>query len=201
MLFQEKIIQMIKNNKNLIYLFSIISFSCYTPIQQEKCISNYTQIIYNTNNYKEIRKAAIDTVKNWANIDNWYFRRLQITKWQIDSSVFFNEMNTKGILMLLQIDNDSNAILDGVQLMIAENKNQKWHFYLNGLPYIGFNRKKSNLNRAFTFDELSKRTTIRLIKGGLLNKWKCSINEDYINGWFDSNMDKKHIEFLNEKIQ
>ena len=83
----------------------------------------------------------------------------------------------------------------------AENKNQKWHFYLNGLPYIGFNRKKSNLNRAFTFDELSKGTTIRLIKGGLLNKWKCSINEDYINGWFDSNMDKKHIEFLNEKIQ
>jgi hypothetical protein len=183
---------------SVLLLLSIFFGSCKTRKGQQRCITNYTKNIRLSDDYKEIIKAAQDTVSNWENMNIRYAIALKRSVWKIDNIVLFNDNKTRAILFLLKIDKDSDAVLDFAKMLAAEKKEGIWYFYSVGMPTMGFNRE--GRLRPHTYEELSEGIMRKIIKGGLLKKMKCQINEDYINGWFYK-LDKYHEDFLKDTIQ
>ena len=63
------------------------------------------------------------------------------------------------------------------------------------MPTIGFDRRKWEDKRPHTYKELREGALKKMLPGGLLKKGNCEIDDDYINGWFDTegrDLLKKH---------
>lgn len=188
----------------LIILILIFNYSCKGTEEQQQCFNAYINEVKGTPEYNSIRSAAKDTVLNWIRMDVKFFGHLDTDAiWKIDSAVFFNKDKSKALLLLLQKDTDNKAVFDNVKMLAAERKDNKWQFYSQGFPTIGFDRRldpATSTKRPYTFEELSSISREELLRGGYY-KWRtCGVDYDYVNDWFKEPLAEYHQNFLKRRM-
>ncbi|WP_299700774.1 hypothetical protein [uncultured Pontibacter sp.] len=182
----------------LLILTSLL-FSCKGPEAQQNCLKENINALKDTAEYNSIRSAAKDTVTDWIDKNVQFYGHLdRESKWQIDSAVFFNEDNSRALLLLLEVYTTPDSKMDFVNMLAAEKKNGSWYFYTQGFPSIAFDRS-NNKNQPYTFNQLSMVSREELMLGGYY-KWKsCNVNYDYVNDWFNEPLEKYHQEYLKRR--
>ncbi len=141
-----------------------------------------------------VEKALKDTINNWINRSIEQVQCFKYEKWKIDALIF-NKQKNKCFIIIIEIDTKLTAKLDYITYGVGQlQKNNLWNFYFAGItnlvvPKVNDFKKLSNIARE------------EIIKGGIIEKQDCRINEEYINGWFNQNLYNKHTNFLNKKYQ
>ena len=141
-----------------------------------------------------------DSVQSWIDKRLNYVLFLQKTNWQIDDAIFFNNGQTKALLLLLIQPLDDFAPNDYVKIIAAEEINQKWRYYFASYPVIDYNRDKSKAN---LYKVLAENSRDELIDDGFVEcKPKCRINYQYVDSdlWFADWRREMHIQFLNNTL-
>lgn len=188
----------------LCFVIMLIAFSCLGLSSKEECLNDYMKKIYSKREYLEIRQAAKDTVTNWSNmnIDSYFKIDNKTEDWQLDTTVVFNKEMSKALLLILAKDKKPTAKADYVQLIAAEIRENRWHFYVQTMPTLYFSKSQRESGGSHSFDELSKLGWTELIGGGLYDRGTCNLNSNYINDWFKDPLHEFHQKyFLGRKVK
>ena len=183
----------------ILLVLTVLIYGCKSAEEQQLCLQDYINEVKGTPEYVAVRSAAKDTVSNWISLDVKFFGHLDAdTKWKIDSAVFFNEDKSKALLLLLKVYTKPDSKMDFVEMLVAEKKEDNWHFYSQGFPSIAFPRNL-NSNQPYTFEKLSEISREELILGGYYTWRTCNINYDYVNDWFKEPLAEYHQDFLKRR--
>lgn len=181
-----------KNMKKFLLplLLLIVIFSCKNLNKQLQCFDEYQKEIRKTEVYIEVLSAFKDTLKQWVAMKLQYITPTQGEEWQIDSTIFFNTTMDRCLLLLLRREKSINSsYLDNAEIILAVKKSDGWHFYFSSMPSIGTPVREDPNNPGtyihYTFEQMSRYVTKRLIKSGYYKRWSCTINDEYVNGWYD----------------
>lgn len=169
-------------------------------INQKKRINCLNEILLENNSEVEMLVNELeDSVYSWAKRGLEFMSSFNSEKstWYIDG-LLLNSSSDKLFGWILQVYNEENErTLDYINFFSGEKINGKWFFYLHSMPSIWASRK-DNEGQKHTFEDLSEEARKRVVEGGLI-KYKCEINDSYINGWIDRE-DRRlyewHQEFL-----
>lgn len=178
----------------LIVFNLVIIAGCKTQAQKLNCLNSIIDENKRIVDYSIIEKSLKDTINNWINRKIELAQGYKQMKWKIDALIF-NKQKNKCFIIIIEIDTNSTAKLDYVTYGVGQLQNNNlWDFYFAGITNLVV--PKGN-----DFEKLSIVAREEIIKGGILKKEECIVNEDYINGWFNQNLYDKHKKFLNTKVQ
>lgn len=184
-----------KTTFGAIIVLMIFFTSCKTKAQQLECLN----LIINNNqqlkNYSKVQAAIEDTINYWKDNKITLAQHYKNDKWKVDA-ILFNKSKNKCFIIIVGIDTVFNASSNFVNYGVGQlSKDSIWNFYFAGITelFIPKNIQENN------FDQLSKIARKELIKGGIIKE--CSINDNYISGWFNENLYRAHTRFLNNKVQ
>lgn len=184
----------------VLILLTFLSIGCKSIKGQEECFEAYLNEVKKAPEYTLIRSAAQDTVSGWIRKDLKFFGHMDTTtNWQLDSAVFFNEDQSKALLLLLEVDKRPDAKLENVQMLAAELLDGTWHFYARSMPVIYFDRQENPNGRAHTHLELSGISRRELLRGGFYKKGTCNIDYNYVNDWFSDPLREFHRKYYWQK--
>ncbi|GIV28923.1 MAG: hypothetical protein KatS3mg027_2737 [Bacteroidia bacterium] len=171
------------------FLFTFIG-SCKNIEEQMKCFEDYQKQIRETKEYKEVMQAFADTLSRWIEMRLQYVPPTEGTELKIDSVVYFNTTMDKCLLLILKREiSIYSSSLDYAKMILGVKKTDGWHFYFSSMPNIGTPVREDPNNPGtyihYTFEQMSRYVTKRLIKSGYYKRWRCTINDEYVNGWYD----------------
>lgn len=184
-----------------IKIFSIIHvcifmliLGCKTQDDKLKCIDS---IIDNNKKFAEypiVEKLLIDTINGWIDKKVELVQAYKHEKWKIDALIFNNQRN-RCFVVIIELDTNLTAKLDYITYGVGQLQEDKlWNFYFAGITNLAV--PKGN-----DLEELSIIARKEIIIGGIIKNAGCSLNEDYINGWFNEKLYDKHKKFLNAREQ
>jgi hypothetical protein len=172
----------------LIILNFLFIVGCKMQAQKLDCLNSIINENRNDADYINIEKLLKDTINNWINQRIELVQAYKHEKWKIDALIF-NKLKNKCFIIIIEIDTNSTAKLDYVNYGVGQYQNNSlWSFYFAGITNLAV--QKGN-----NFEELSIIAREELIKGGILKNVNCSVNDDYINGWFNQNLYNKQKKF------
>ena len=193
----------------IMLLLSIFLGSCQGYIKEKEFLRTYLIEVKQTKRYELISINLKDSLYSWADNNVRLAKNYKSNKykWKIDG-VVFNSIGTRFFGWILKKDFYEKAKLDYVKYFIAEKQDNQWQFYLTNMPSMSIARASTfdylnskEKNTPFTFHELSEIAIHEAVRGGLIKKNDCEINNDYINDWFDDQLNEYHQEYLNDTIQ
>jgi|TARA_B110000914_G_scaffold225064_1_gene244688 hypothetical protein len=193
----------------LILLVPIFLGSCNGDKKQKECLKTYLTEVKQTKRYESISKNLRDSLYSWADNNVRLAKNYKSNKyeWKV-GGIAFNSREDRLFGWILKKNLDKVAKLDNVKYFVAEKQGSQWQFYLTTMPSMSITRaftfdylSSRDKHTPFTFGELSEIAIHEAIRGGLLKKRGCEINDDYINDWFGDSLDEYHQEYLGDTIQ
>ena len=167
---------------------------CITQTQKLDCFNSIINQNKHLDVYSFVEKSLKDTINSWINKKIELAQGYKNEMWKIDALIF-NKQKNRCFIIIIEIDSSLTAKLDYVTYGVAQLQNKTtWNFYFAGITSLVV--PKGN-----DFDKLSIIARKEIIRGGIIEKFDCKINEDYINNWFNQDLYDKHIKFLNSKVQ
>jgi len=180
----------------VLFIFFLMIISCNKS--RLDCLGHYTVNMKSKPVYTEIRIALIDTLNSWAErgLNVQYFKKY---KFHLEETVFFNEDNTKALLLGIGTNKyKGQSNYNSVKVFAGEKIDGKWQFYREGLVTFGYTFEKGEDN--YSYEYLSNEAKMHIMNDGYLTS-SCKINYSYIDSdtWFSEERRKKHEKFLDDK--
>jgi RHS repeat-associated protein len=192
----------------IILLFTIFASGCINRDEQKVCFKQKQEEYRKMPLHLYLRKSLKDSLESWIKKDlrlrghdrgiSYAFNKC---KWEIGKIILFNKDYSRAILLVLEIDKEESAVLDYIEMIAAEKRDDGWWFYYVDMPFVYCDRRDNN-NKPYTFEQLEEIMINEFIRGGYFKKWTCDIDYWYVDGWFDRkgrDLYKWHREFLNRK--
>lgn len=188
--------------KNLLRIFSLIIcifvllwFSnCNNSERLMKCFDE--KIVSNEKQDTRIITALESTVKKWQDADLEYLVTLKRCNWKVSKKILYNNQKNKCILLLLQQDRNPEVKVDFVNSILAVKEGDDWVFYYAGMPSFMMSRIEWDYPDAIPFNVMERNAIERIVKSGYIHEKDCSINDEYIDGWYDENLVSGNKKYL-----
>ena len=179
----------------LIILFPIVLSSCLkTKTQQLKCLNQIICKDQKSKEYMDVDQALNDSIENWIADKIETMQHYKTDIWDVDA-IIFSKNKRRCFIIIIGIDTIPNACFDFADFCVGEIDNNKWNFYYGGMPSLYIPKRKPKN----TLENISGIARDEIIRGGVLKK--CSLNEDYIAGWFNDGLLQSQKRFLKNKVR
>ena len=171
----------------------LMVISCSRLSAQMDCLNKYIEDARNTAQYQEAEQEFVKTLGQWWEQGARTMGHMEKCDWKIDA-ILFNSSRNQALVIVLQIDTNASAKLDYIEIFVGEKNEDRWRFYLGGVPSMVVSRK----GRPHTSDQLSRSVRKKVVKGGYYRKGTYEVDDSYISGWFDDEFYWRHEKLLND---
>lgn len=183
--------------KLLLTVFLLNNVNCQ---DRHSCLEMEMKRFKEDSIYSTVENEFRDTLQSWISqgvrtVQS--FQRIGKDNWKINA-ILFNSIQQKGIISVLEVDNDQVSSFDNVLLYGFERDNDSWKFYSGGFPNIAVDRE-GNDEKAHSFEQLSEIFERYVIDMGIIELDSCKISDSVIDKFFNSEYKEVHNRFLNDK--
>lgn len=177
-----------------------IALSC-TGQSPNDCRAKYLDYLDGRMEYRKIKDAFHDSLTNWMQRSLPGVKTYQNGEfdWKLDEIVFFSKDSTRAILFMNKVRKLPDRV-DQIKAFTAMKIDGQWWFIFNHHVIIMVPRK--TMEKANTFDELSRLILPQFSKDGLIVSGECNIYYPTIEAdtWFKpSRLEEHKRDFLHMK--